>query len=384
MGVNAMSDITESYPSVAAFTDTYEPTINGVTYTVEAWRDAWCAAGGEMTVVYPDGEGYECGGGEYAVSSVPVPWYPTYFAGLPVLPSEVKESSFDIVHTHTLFSVGMAGRRLARRQGCPLVASYHTPIEKYVRYVTGQETIDAVLSHVLRRYEHWFLERVEHVIVPSQDTKEYVRDSLAISTPVSVISNGINTGFFEPVPTQSFTSRYTLPEDEVLVGYTGRHGYEKNLSKILPAVEALDRSDVTVVFGGEGPAQTDLEAQAQISSVDVRFLGRLDREELPELYSALDVFLFPSPVETEGLVAMEAMACGTPVVGVDSGALQTTISEGETGYRVTMDTTGDFVDAITKALQNREELQQHCLQHRTSFGVEDTRTQLRELYQSLL
>ncbi len=66
--------------------------------------------------------------------------------------------------------------------------------------------------------------------------------------------------------------------------------------------------------------------------MDVRFLGFLERDELAAFYSALDVFAFPSPVETQGLVALEANACGTPVVGANAGALSNTIVAGETGY----------------------------------------------------
>jgi len=96
-------------------------------------------------------------------------------------------------------------------------------------------------------------------------------------------------------------------------------------------VAATAELDVGVVLAGDGPARADLQARAA-DRENVRFLGFLDREELATFYSTLDVFAFPSPVETQGLVALESIACGTPVVAVDSGALSESIDDGTSGY----------------------------------------------------
>jgi len=120
-------------PQVATFTDTYLPTVNGVTYTVETWRDRWQERGGRMDVIYPRSD-HDPGDGEYPVRSLPFPFYDGYRLGMPQVPSAVHGA--DVVHAHTPFSLGMAGHRLARKIDAPLVASYHTPTAEYAEYVS--------------------------------------------------------------------------------------------------------------------------------------------------------------------------------------------------------------------------------------------------------
>jgi hypothetical protein len=93
-------------PRVAAFTDTYLPTVNGVTYTVKTWRDRWTDRGGRMDVVYPDSE-YDPATDEHPVSSVPFPFYDGFRVGLPQVPEAVDDA--DLVHAHTPFGIGIGG-----------------------------------------------------------------------------------------------------------------------------------------------------------------------------------------------------------------------------------------------------------------------------------
>jgi glycosyltransferase involved in cell wall biosynthesis len=142
--------------------------------------------------------------------------------------------------------------------------------------------------------------------------------------------------------------------------------------------------EATVVFGGDGPARGHLERRAAEMDADVRFLGFLDREELPAFYSALSVFAFPSPVETQGLVALEANACGTPVVGVDAGALSETIDDGETGYHFARGDTVAFGDGLRRALADGADLRETCLDRRESMSVDHAVDRLTEVYEALL
>jgi glycosyltransferase involved in cell wall biosynthesis len=195
-----------------------------------------------------------------------------------------------------------------------------------------------------------------------------------------VVPNGIDIERFRPVDPAAFLRRQGLDEDRPLVGYTGRHGYEKRLEDLIDAAATLD---ATLVFGGDGPAREDLEARARSRGVDARFLGFLDRTDLPAFYSALDVFQFPSPVETQGLVALEANACGTPVVAANEGALADTVLDGVTGYHYE---TGDVdgLRAVTRrALANRETLEEGCLDRRPATSVEHAVDALADLYRSI-
>jgi len=364
-------------PQVAAFTDTYLPTVNGVTYTVQTWRDQWQARGGHMDVVYPESDHVPVAG-EHPVRSLPFPFYEGFRLGMPRIPSAVHDA--DVVHAHTAFSLGMAGKRLARKVDVPLVTSYHTPTGEYAEYVSKTDVVESAVQSSAEQYERWYLDGSDRVIAPSERTAEYVRTTLGADTTVEVVSNGVDTDFFAPPEESDFRARHDLPEGP-LVGYTGRHGHEKCLGDILTACADLD---VTVVFGGGGPAREELEAAAATSDLDVRFLGFLERSELPAFYAALDVFAFPSPVETQGLVALEANCCGTPVAGVDAGALSDTIDDGETGYSYEEGDMAGFQRAIERALDERERLRARCLDRRDAVSVDHAVDRLVEVYDAVM
>ena len=364
-------------PAVAAFTDTYLPTVNGVTYTVSGWRERYEDRGGRMDVVYPSSS-YAGTDGEHPVPSLPFPFYDGYRLGIPQVPTDVQD--VDLVHSHTPFTVGLAGYRLARRHDLPFVVSYHTPTSEYASYIVPDQLSGAV-ARTSHRYESWFLNRADLVLAPSEATAEAIRDRLPGSVPVEAHPNGVDTDQFRPTDPAEFSARYDLPDDRPLVGYTGRHGFEKNLGAIIEAVADLD---VTLVFGGEGPATARLREQATDAGVDARFLGFLEREELAPFYSALDVFAFPSPVETQGIVALEANACGTPVVGVDSGALTETVTDGETGYHFQPGDRAGFTDAIERALDERDELAASCLEYRDEISLDHAIGTLETAYERLL
>ncbi len=256
------------------------------------------------------------------------------------------------------------------------MTSYHTPTAEYADYLTSRPRIEDGIERLAERYERWFLSRSDAVICPSEDAGDRVREAVDPDTPVEVLSNGVDVDFFAPTDPEPFRERYDLPAGP-LVGYTGRHGYEKNLSEFLRAAAGLD---ATVVVGGDGPAREDLESLAADLDVDARFLGFLPREELPAFYSLLDAFVFPSPVETQGLVALESNACGTPVVAVDAGALSNTVEDGVTGYHYDHGDVAGCRRAIERVLDERDSLARSCLDRRDSLSVDHAVDQLADLY----
>ncbi len=363
--------------AVAAFTDTYLPTVNGVTYTVQTWRDRWQARGGRMDVVYPNSNEYEPTDGEYPIRSLPLPFYEGFRFGLPQVPDAVCD--VDVVHAHTPFALGVSALRLARREDLPFVATYHTPTGEYASYLTSRDRVEDRIEGWSKRYERWFFDRTDLVLAPSEATKRHLRQSVGVSVPVTVVPNGVDIERFRAVETDALRARYDLGYGP-LVGYTGRHGFEKRLPDIIDAMAVAD-TDATLVFGGDGPARGHLEARAEERGVDARFLGFLDREELASFYSALDAFLFPSPVETQGLVALEANACGTPVVGVDSGALADTVVDGVTGYHFESGDVDDFADSIERTLAERGRLRESCLARRDDISVDRAVDELERVYE---
>lgn len=367
-------------PAVAAFTDTYLPTVNGVTYTISTWRREWRQRDGRMAVVYPDSS-HDPEPDEHPVTSVAFPFYDGFRAGLPFVPDL---GQVDLVHAHTPFLLGLAGRRLARSQDVPLIASYHTPTAEYADYLPAGP-LSRLVERVAGAYERWYLNHADAVLVPSAPARDHLT-ALGVHADIHVVPNGVDTAVFAPAPDGAARLRDRHGLSGPLVGYTGRHGFEKELEDI---IQALDGLDVTVVFGGDGPARQSLEELAAEKNragtpTDYVFLGFLERDLLPAFYSMLDVFVFPSPVETQGLVALEANACGTPVVGVDSGALVETIEQGETGYRYERGDLAGFRSQVERALDETAALRASCLEQRNDVSVEHAVDKLETVYGDML
>lgn len=363
---------------VAAFTDTYCPTVNGVTYAIADLRERWQDLGGRMDVVFPDSSDYDPEHGEHPVRSLSFPFYDGFRLGEPRVPRSLP--TVDVVHAHTPFAVGLAARRFARRIDAPLVATYHTPAGEYASYLTPFQALTSPIAALTTRYERRFYDRADLVCVPSEWARRRLRDRLGVSTPTRVVPSGVDLSRFRPVDAGAFRDRYDL--EGTLVGYTGRHGEEKNLEELLFAAAGLE--DVTLVLSGGGPVRLDLVDLARSLDLEVRFLGMLERTELPAFYSALDVFAFPSPVETQGLVALEAIACGTPVVAVEAGALAETVEGGETGYHYPPGDVAAFRRALERALGERGRLEATCLSCRKSMSLSTAARRFQEMYAGLV
>ena len=363
--------------TVATFTDTYLPTVNGVSYTVRTWRDRWRRRGGRMPIVYPDAGGRTADPDEYPVSSAPFPFYGGYRIAGPEIPDAVRNATPDLVHAHTPFTLGLAGKRLASSLNVPLVVSYHTPTSEYAGYVS--DALSGLIARAADRYERWYFESADAIVAPSETAKEAIE---ATGTSVYVVSNGVDLDRFHPADepaVAAFRDRYDLP-DGPLVGYTGRHGHEKRLGDVLAATADLD---IGVVIAGDGPARSGLRRRAADRET-VIFPGFLDRDELAAFYTALDAFAFPSPAETEGLVALEAIACGTPVVAADRGALPETVIDGETGAHFRCGDIDDFRAAICRVLDDADRLPTALSERRRRLCVDRSIRDLEAVYETVL
>lgn len=364
---------------VVAFTDTYFPSINGVSYTVHQWRESWENRGRRMDVVYPRKSGYTPSEGEHPTRSLSFPFYDDFQLGLPLVPDSLPTA--DLVHLHGQFMVGLGGLRFARDVDAPIVATYHMSGSEYADYLSPIHSVARGIERVTNSYERWFFQKPDLVITPTEATRRHLREVIGVDTAIEVIPNGIQVDTFRPVDPSDFLARHDIPTDRPLVGYTGRQGYEKNLVELLEATRGLD---VTLVFGGDGPANEELQAKAAEYDLDAHFLGFLEREELPAFYSSLDVFGFPSPIETQGLVAIEANACGTPVVGVDTGGLSNTIVDGKTGFHYEIGDVEGFRRAIQRAIDERDSLRTHCLAHGKSQSIDAAVDKLSDVYDRVL
>jgi glycosyltransferase involved in cell wall biosynthesis len=291
--------------NIGFFTDSYFPGIDGVTYTIRAWRDRLESRGHTVYVIYP-ASSHEPDDREIPVRSLPNPLYRQYrvplYRRLSTLPS------LDVVHCHGPAATGLMGRRYAKKRGVKSVYTHHTPIEDYFVQGLRLESLSDVVGRLYLGYENRFLRSFDCV---TASTSRIRRDVAPRKLPV-----GIEMDTFRPTEGSRFET------DEPTVGYSGRMTRNKNVDEILRLAERMP--DVSFALVGEGPVRDALERDAP---TNVTFSDFLPREDLPGFYSALDVFVTASTCDTLGLSTLEANACGTPVAAADVSPFDETIGE---------------------------------------------------------
>jgi glycosyltransferase involved in cell wall biosynthesis len=347
--------------------DVYFPRVNGVSTSVRTFRQDLGACGIDTTLVAPDyGVDYE--DREPNVVRVPgarVPGDPEdrrmRWGPLNFVLEDLQRDGFDLVHIHTPFIAHYAGVKFARRARIPCVATYHTFFEEYLHHYVP------VLPRRIGRFIAQGFTRsqcrdVAGLISPSEPMRDVLLD-YGVTTPIHVLPTGLAEDRFKRGDGARFRVEQGLPSDRPLITYVGRVAHEKNI-EFLVNVFAETRKQVPnamLVIAGEGPAREPLrQLVARMGLSDhTRFVGYLDRNTaLLDCYAAADVFVFASRTETQGLVLLEAMAQGTPVVSTAELGTKFVLKPG-CGAVVVQENKAEFAAAVVKVLQDarlREEL----------------------------
>ncbi len=304
--------------------DVYFPRVNGVSTSIQTFRTDLQALGSKVTLLaplYPTPSPVMDDGDTVRIESRAVPLDPEdrlmSFRELGKWSATLRPEDFDIVHVQTPFLAHYLGRRIARRLGLPVVETYHTYFEHYLHHYVP--ALPAVMTQAIaRRVTVAQCQDVQAVISPSRQMAAALR-AYGVRTPIEVLPTGLPETCFSPGNGARFREQQGIPSGRPIALFVGRVAHEKNIDflvRMLPALRAKV-PDVLLVIAGEGPAQQhlhDLVRQTALSE-HVHFVGYLDRKSsLLDCYHAADAFVFASRTETQGLVLIEAMAQGTPVV----------------------------------------------------------------------
>ncbi len=338
--------------------DVYFPRVNGVSTSIRTFRGDLETLGVSTTLVapaYPNAPA-DTDAGIVRVASGGVPRDPEdrRFLSRPLrqaLDARLA-ARVDLVHIHTPFIAHYAGVRFARAHGLPVVATYHTFFEDYLHHYVPilPRRIGRFLARHFTRSQ---CSDVAALISPSAP----MRDALlayGVTTPIEVLPTGLPAESFVRGDGARFRRQFDLPAHRPLLLYVGRVAYEKNIDFLLRMFVKVRarRPDALFVIAGEGPAREHLTRLARELGVEsaVRFIGYLDRNtDLPNCYAAGDAFVFASRTETQGLVLLEAMAQGTPVVSTAELGTRSILTEG-CGAFVVPESETAFADAVFDAL----------------------------------
>ena len=376
--------------------DVYFPRVNGVSTSIRTFRQDLAAHGVETHLVAPRYEATEAGApdepGLTRVPSAGVPRDPEdrrmRWGALTRALDALSSSAFDLVHIHTPFIAHYAGVRFARRAGIPGIATYHTFFEEYLHHYLP------VLPHGLARYLARSFTRsqcddVRALIAPSEPMRAVLLE-YGVTTPIHVLPTGLPADRFRHGDPRAFRERAGLPPDAPLVTYIGRVAHEKNIGFLVQMFREVLKKvpQAMLVIAGEGPARPALMQQvAHLGlAAHVHFAGYLDRDTLLlDCYAAADVFVFASRTETQGLVLLEAMAQGAPVVSTAELGTRSILVPGS-GALVVPEEQDAFAAAVVRVLEDRqlrEELAQRGRAYARSWSSAAMAGRLTELYATL-
>lgn len=308
---------------VLMLSDVYFPRINGVSTSIQTFRDALARHGVEVTLVAPH---YPEAKPETDVIRLParaVPFDPEdrlmHWKPLAELDRRLASADFDVVHVQTPFVAHHAGLRLAKARQLPCVATYHTHFEEYLfHYIRFLPR--ASMRSAARALARWQCNALDAVVVPSAPMAQTLH-SYGVTAPLRVIPTGLPEIQFRRGDREAFRRRHDIAPGRPVALFVGRAAHEKNIGFLLDALAHARRQnpDLLLVVAGEGPALPALRRQAISLKLEanVRFVGYLPRDTgLRDCYAAADLFTFASLTETQGLVLLEAMAAGLPVLAI--------------------------------------------------------------------
>ena len=258
----------------------------------------------------------------------------------------------DVVHIQTPFVAHYAGLRAARRHGLPAVTTYHTLFEEYLHHYAPLVP-DTWLRGLSRRMSRGQCNAADAVVVPSSAMRERLAH-YGVRSAMHVLPTGIPAAAFGHADGARFRRAHGIDPDRPIALFVGRVAFEKNIDFLLRMAQRLGATTPRPILlvTGAGPAVPSLQAlAARLGLGDtVRFLGYLDRaRDLPDCYAAANVFVFASRTETQGLVLLEAMACGTPVVALSVMGTRD-ILEPRRGCLVARDDVDDFARQVGRVL----------------------------------
>ena len=371
---------------IAFFTETFLPKVDGIVTRLTKTIDNLVQKGDEVVVFCPEGCPTEYKGAKIiGVAAMPLPLYPELKLGLPgpAVSDALENFKPDLIHVVNPAVLGLGGIWLAKSNNIPLIASYHTHLPKYLEHY-GMGMLEPLLWELLKAAHNQALLNLctSTAMVEELESKGIKRTALW--------QRGVDTETFKPkFRSQKMRNKLLgkYPDKNSLLIYVGRLSAEKQIERIKPVLEEIP--DACLALVGDGPYRNQLEKIFE--NTQTNFIGYLSGEELASAYASGDIFLFPSSTETLGLVLLEAMAAGCPVIGANKGGIPDIINDGVNGCLYDPDGVdqgkSSLIEATKKILNNntkKENMRIEARNESEKWNWSQATLQLKKYYEETL
>ncbi len=357
---------------IAFFTDTYHPTINGVVSVIDLLTDELSRLGHQVYIVAPRIHGEKNTQTVFRIPSLPFPGNREHrmsalFSTI-VTPKLMRSLKIDVIYTHTPFNIGILGARIGHRAGIPIIHFYQTHLEEYLHYVNIPPRFRFFSA---KKYLQWYCAQCDGIVVPTRPFREKLHE-YGIGRHIDVVPTGIKVSAFRNGA--SMRTQFAIPETARVLLSAGRLQKEKNFPFLIDMFSTIGKKhpDTYLLIAGDGKLRSKLTRQAKATGIGERiiFAGYIDYRDMHNFYATGDIFVFASKTETQGLVLLEAMAAGLPVIAVAEGGVPDVIDHGTGGW-LTTDSLEMFTDQVDTLLaaDNLKYHKRKALQHARTFDA---------------
>ena len=325
-------------------------------------------------------------------------YIPQFVEGIKLFAAE-KDSQYDLIHSHYWMS-GLAAESLSDAWGnVPIVHMFHTLGEMKNRIAQSDEEREGPYR---MDGEKQVIARVDRIVAATLAERTQLQYLYKASkSKISIIPPGVDTSHFYPIPKEEAREYIGTDPNNKLILFVGRVEPLKGLETLIRAISwhrTFKPGQVTLAVIGGDPNASSQEMSAEMARIQklcdelcmgrmVVFLGKRAQETLPYYYSAADVLVMPSHYESFGMVALEAMACGTPVIASQVGGLAFLVQDGETGYHVPDQDPKALCEKLMILLSDphqRETMGLRAAEYAKDYAWANIAAQIMEVYKSLV
>lgn len=379
--------------NIGIFTDSFTPEVNGVVTSLQLFIAAFRQRGHDVFIFAPN-DGFK----KKHLFEINVRRYPSILIlgkqvrlAVPMIRAHTVASlNLDIIHVQTFGPIGFAGARVGKKLRIPLVYTYHTRVERYAHYYLHLPywLERGLLTLVAKR----FYSKHDFLVAPSEGIKKELEKYVA--KPVVVIPTGVdietNRRLADKNDPWKILEKHGLKSTDGLLITAGRIGKEKNFRFVVDVFPKIKMAcpNAKLLVAGDGPDKESLMEYAQkiVNQKDIVFLDFLKHEELFSLYKVAKIFLFASLTETQGMVILEAMTLGLPVVALSSTGVEDLMA-GDIGGFMTKNSVEDFVQKTIRLLKEKslwENKSREALRRAQDFSIEKMTEKTVGLYRELV
>jgi glycosyltransferase involved in cell wall biosynthesis len=380
---------------IAFFTNCYKPLINGVVTSIVYLKEAYEKKGHQIYIFAPKVEDYiDQEKNIFRYRSINLTNKVKYPIAIPLsfkAKKVITEFNPDLIHIHHPFVLSSVAIMYSKQLGIPKILTIHTQYDQYAYYVAPlpqkltQEVIKKIVSNLA--------DKTDCIVTPSESMKALIKN-YGMKNRIEVIPNAIKLSTFREkneLECLKISKRFNLKEDEKIILFVGRVATEKSIDKIIKALGIIKKHGISktkLLIVGNGPARDELTHLVQALGVEeeVIFCGEVNYEEIRYYYKIADVFTMASASESFGIVTIEALASGLPVLAVKAPGAMDILTDGFDGL-LTDDNIEHFAKALEKIIRDpelRERLSKGALKTSAKYSINMISERMLNLYREII